>query len=111
MRQLLSETLISVLGSSRCGQSSPCRQLFGPWHVESVREINLIALMEGGQCAKKKKTEKKEETPVELVTVESMISPIYDLDFQITGSQSEEKTFGVTTFSKLLTRKRGTELN
>lgn len=111
MRQLLSETLISVLGTSRCGQSSPCRQLFGPWHVESVREINLIALMEGGQCAKKKKTEKKEETPVELVTVESMISPIYDLDFQITGSQSEEKTFGVTTFSKLLTRKRGTELN
>lgn len=34
----------------------------------------------------KKKTEKKEETPVELVAVESMISPIYDLDFQITGS-------------------------
>lgn len=97
MRQLLSETLISVLGTSRCGQSSPCRQLFGPQHLESVREINLIALMEGGQCAKKK-TEEKEETPVEPVTVESMISPIYDLDFQITGSQSEEKTFGVTTF-------------
>lgn len=97
MRQLLSETLISVLGTSRCGQSSPCRQLFGPQHLESVREINLIALMEGGQCAKKK-TEEKEETPVEPVAVESMISPIYDLDIQITGSQSEEKTFGVTTF-------------
>lgn len=35
---------------------------------------------------KKKKTEEKEETPVEPVAVESMISPIYDLDFQITGS-------------------------